>query len=132
VRLVRQFGDVRVGDVALALEAVPALPETIGAAVDAVGGTLVDFLDARSIYGASEYGFVNVGRAHGIGIGDELVVSTPGVAPTRRRPDGVPAEDIARVRVIRVEGATATVRVLGVNTTVLAPGLPVRRVRMAS
>jgi hypothetical protein len=36
------------------------------------------------------------------------------------------------VRVIRVEGATATVRVLGVNTTVLAPGLPVRRVRMAS
>jgi hypothetical protein len=130
--VVKQYGDAQIGDLLTWPEAIPEMPVTATPDAAALGGTLVAFLDARAMYGATEYGFVNIGRAQGLRIGDELMVYTPAAPPSRGAPEGVPPVDIARVRVIRVENSTATVRVLGVTTTVLSAGLPVRRVRSAS
>jgi hypothetical protein len=130
--VVRQYGDAHVGDILIWPEAIPELPVATTADAPALGGTLVAFLDTRSLYGATEYGFVNIGRAQGLRIGDELVVHTPALPPSRRDPEGVPPVDVAHVRVIRVEDGSATVRVLNVTSTVLSAGMPVRRVRTAS
>lgn len=131
--VIRQFGAARVGDPVVYFDAMPALPQAPAMeTAQVVTGRLVEFVEARAIHGASDYGFIDVGRTHGINVGDELIVSTMARPAGLGEADATPAEDIGTLRVIRVEDGSATVRVLNVNTTVLAPGLPVRRVRTAS
>lgn len=128
--LVRQFGDARIGDVIVTPGAVPVLPTVHhGEAGDgAQRGVLLEFVTEHAMYGAADYGFIDLGRAQGVAVGDELSVYVPPPPADVR----LPATAVATVRVIRVEGNSATVRVVGVNTTALAPGLPVRLVRRAS
>jgi hypothetical protein len=131
--IMRQFGAARVGDVVVAFDPMPALPQTPATeTTQVVAGRLLEFVEARAIHGASDYGFIDLGRTHGINVGDELIVSVPPRPATMRQATPTPAEDIGTLRVIRVEDGTATVRVLNVTSTVLSPGLQVRRVRSAS
>jgi hypothetical protein len=127
--LTRQFGDARIGDALLALDVVPAMPTSLQEhAGGALHGVLLDFVERHALYGAAEHAFVGLGRSHGLSIGDELSVhaaARPGEDPTN-------GPGIATVRVIRVEDGSATVRVTGLTSTALAPGLPVRLVRRAS
>jgi hypothetical protein len=127
--LTRQFGDARIGDALLALDVVPAMPTSLQEhAAGAMHGVLLDFVERHALYGTAEHAFVSLGRAHGLAIGDELSVHAAA------RPGENPAvgPGIATVRVIRVEDGSATVRVTGLTSTALAPGLPVRLVRRAS
>jgi hypothetical protein len=128
--IVRQFGDARIGDAVVALGALPVMPTAQHGAESgaAVNGRLLQFVELHGLYGAADYGFVDLGRTHGVSIGDELSVYVQARPDEPRRP----ATAVATVRVIRVEAGTATVRVVGVTSTALAPGLPVRLVRRAS
>jgi hypothetical protein len=121
--LVSQFGETRVGDMLLPLEPEPAMP--MGEAGDvATGptGVLLRFVSDHLLYGTAQLGFVSLGRVDGLGIGDEFAVYVPaeGVIPETR---------IATLRVVRTAERTATVRVIGANSTALRDGLPVRLIR---
>jgi hypothetical protein len=76
------------------------------------------------------YAFLNVGRQHGVGIGDEFSVYIP--EHEVNVGERVPDTHVATVRVIRTEDHTATVRVVAMNSTALRSGLPVRLVRRAN
>jgi hypothetical protein len=122
-RMVRQFGDARVGDLVMPLAAVPEIGMGQAEPVE-VGpqGHLLQFVAAHSLYGTTDVGFISLGRASGIGIGDEFgvyVATDAGGAPT----------EIGTLRVIRVDERSATVRVLGARSTALRDGLPVRMTR---
>lgn len=122
-RLVRQFGDARVGDLVMPLAAVPEIGMGRAEPVEAgPQGHLLQFVAAHSLYGTTDIGFISLGRASGIGIGDEFgvyVATDAGGAPT----------EIGTLRVIRVDERSATVRVLAASSTSLRDGLPVRMTR---
>jgi hypothetical protein len=127
----RQFGDARIGDYVIRLDALPEMPVgQLQATDESLQGTLLDFLEQHALYGAADYGFINLGRIHGLAIGDEITVFMP-ERTTRAAGTPLPPTDIATARVIRLGDSTATVRVVMVNTTELNPGLPVRLVRRA-
>lgn len=123
-RLVNQFGDARVGDAVMPLPAVPPIglgePEAVQAGVE---GQLLQFLVDEDLHGTTDLAFISVGRAAGVGIGDEFGVYIP--APEA----GLPAERVATVRVVRADERTSTVRVLTASSTALRNGLPVRLIR---
>jgi hypothetical protein len=119
-RMVRQYGDARVGDAVMRLPAVPEIG--LGRAEPIANGPeghLLQFTAAEPLYGTTDIGFISLGRASGVGIGDEfgVYVSTEGA--------GEPTH-VGALRVIRVDERSATVRVLGASSTALRDGLPVR------
>jgi hypothetical protein len=129
--LIRQFGDVRIGDAVLPMDALPALP--VGEPQPVTGGIegiLVEFLVNHALPNTMSYAFLNVGRQHGVGIGDEFSVYIP--EHEVNVGESVPDTHVATVRVIRTEDHTATVRVVAMNSTALRSGLPVRLVRRAN
>jgi hypothetical protein len=128
-KVVQQFSSARVGDAVLPLDPVPAVVR--GAPADVSGGAqgqLLAFLAPEPIHATTDRGFVDLGRAQGVGLGDELIAYLP-----EREVDGaaerLPPTVVARLRVVRVRDNTATVRVVGTRNTVLGAGLPVRIVR---
>lgn len=127
--VVRQFGELAVGDLVLPVEPAPDLtgliPQQLTSGPE---GRIVDFLDPQPIYGTQDHAFVDLGRAQGLGVGDELIVILPA-----RRDDNMgevllPPEVVARLRVLRVGERTATTKVIQLTEPVLEPGLPVRLV----
>lgn len=129
-RVVRQFGDAKVGDVVMPLGRAPDI--ALGVAEDAetgLQGNLLEFFVPEPLHGTADVAFVSLGSAHGLGIGDELAVYVPARPLDNERPEVLPPTTVATVRVIRVDPGTATVRVLSVNSTALRDGLPVRVVR---
>jgi hypothetical protein len=126
----RQFGVVRPGDLALpparfpeGLEGRVALPLEGGPE-----GAIIEFEVDRAVYGVPDRGFVNLGRAHGLEVGDELLAYVP-ERPARRGTEVVPPEPVAELKVLRVEENSATVRVTRLQHAALQPGLPVRLIR---
>jgi hypothetical protein len=126
----RQFGVVRPGDLALpparfpeGLEGRVALPVEGGPE-----GTIIGFEVDRAVYGVPDRGFVSLGRAHGISVGDELLAYVP-ERPARHGTEAVPPEPVAELKVVRVEEHSATVRVTRLEHAALQPGLPVRLIR---
>lgn len=130
--IIKQFGNLKVGDLAIALPTAPAMPldrltEVSGGPV----GEIVDFIVPQPLYGTTEYAIVDIGGARGLSIGDELLAYVAAQTVTDRRPAALPDQPIARMRVIRVTDATATVRVTRLNNSSLKAGLPVRVARKA-
>lgn len=123
-QVVLQFGDARVGDAVMPLRSVPPIglgePEAVESGVE---GQLLQFLVDEDLHGTADLAFISVGRAAGVGIGDEFGVYVP--APEA----GLPAERVATVRVVRADEQTSTVRVLSVSSAALRDGLPVRLIR---
>ena len=128
-RVVKQFSSARVGDAVLPLDPVPAVVRGVPADVSGgAEGHLLAFLAPEPMHATSDRGFVDLGRAQGIGLGDELIAYLPA-----REIDGaaelLPPTIVATLRVVRVRDNSATVRVVGTRNTVLGSGLPVRIVR---
>jgi hypothetical protein len=128
-QVMRQFAQTRAGDYMIPMEATPqigrGLPEPV---MNGEEGSLIAFLERESLYGTLDNGFINMGEANGLRIGDELVA----YVPRRRSAQGnveLPSETVALLRVVKVRGSTATVRVADASSTVLQSGLNVRVVR---
>jgi hypothetical protein len=128
-RVVRQFGTARLGDSVLPLGPLPEIglgePEPVESGPE---GMLLEFLTEEPLHGTTDIAFISVGRASGVGIGDEFGVYVPtrGVSGQAER---LPSEPVGTVRVVKVEENTATVRVRSVNNAALANGLPVHMIR---
>ncbi|HEX7091779.1 MAG TPA: LysM peptidoglycan-binding domain-containing protein [Longimicrobiales bacterium] len=128
VELSRQFGPVHAGDLALPLEESAGAPAAQVAVTDGPEGEIIDFRTEQPQPGVADQAFVSLGRRHGIEVGDELVA----YRPERPAADGsawLPEEPVAQLTVVRVEEGSATVRVAGLMSPALEPGLPVRLVR---
>ena len=67
-----------------------------------------------------------MGAARGVNVGDELLAFIPERQPTKTRPEVLPEEPIARMRVIKVTSGSATVRITRVHNSGLNADLPVR------
>jgi hypothetical protein len=122
-RLVGQFGDARVGDLVMRKGPIPQLeagePQRVA---DGPQGLLLEFLSSEPLYGVGDIAFLSLGRADGVGIGDEFAVYVPMASP-------LPAEQVGVVRVVRTGERTSTVRVVAVTSTALGDGLPVKLIR---
>ncbi len=129
-RLIAQFDEVRVGDGAVALPAAPDLGPARPAPVeDGARGSLVAFLREHPLPGSPELAFVDLGESAGVRVGDVIGLIQP-ARPAREDPTvTLPAELVAESLVLKVQGGSATVRILDVAEPVLAPGMPVQVVR---
>jgi hypothetical protein len=128
-RVVRQFGTARLGDSVMPLETLPQIglgeAEPVSSGPD---GRLLEFLADEPLYGPTDIAFISIGRASGVGIGDEFGVYVPSRSVSGQS-ERIPAEPVARVRVIKVDENTATVRVLSIDNAALTGGLPVHMMR---
>jgi hypothetical protein len=128
-RVVRQFGTARLGDSVILLGPLPQIgmgePEPVQTGPE---GQLLEFLMDEALYGPTDIAFISIGRANGVGIGDEFAVYVPARGITGQA-ERLPPETVGTVRVVRVEENTATVRVRSVNNAALANGLPVHMIR---
>jgi hypothetical protein len=129
-KLVKHFGPARVGDQVMVMQSSPSIGLGSPSAISGgPRGELLQFVHAEALYGTTDIGFVSLGRASGISIGDEFEVFVPSRAIDNERPEVVPNTSVATVRVIRVSDRTSTVRVLNVNNAALREGLSVRLIR---
>jgi hypothetical protein len=122
-RLVAQYSGALVGDAVMRPASVPDLPAGELAEVTAgPEGMLLEFLGREPLYGTTDLAFISLGRADGVGIGDEFAVYVP-------LDSRLPPERVGVVRVVRVGERTSTVRVLSVTGAALGDGLPIRLIR---
>lgn len=127
-----QFADMKVGDRVMPFPAIPPLPTVEPRQVSGgATGRIIDFLDEQLIYGISDIAFIDLGAARGMRVGDEVVAFV-----TERRPNAspptLPAEPVARMRVIKITNNTATVRVTHMRHSSLTSEMPVRVSRQQS
>lgn len=139
VRVEEQFGRVLRGQVMLPLDHYPAFSapsaEPVAGAFD-LEGRLMELVDDSPLPGRLARGFIDMGSARGVQVGDVFEAYLP-ARPARQRDRGahastierVPAERVAELRVVRVTDASATVVVDRLARPQLADGLPVRRIR---
>lgn len=130
--VIQQFADLKVGDLTIPLPSVPTLPTV--EPIDISGGAtgrIIDFMVRQPLYGTTDIGFVDLGSSKGINIGDELVAFIPERRPDKKKPDVLPEEIVARMRVIKLTDATATVRITRVHESGLSHQLPVRHSKQA-
>ncbi len=129
-RLIAQFDEVRVGDIAIEVPTAPELgtgrPDPVE---DGPRGTLLAFLREHPLPGSPELAFVDLGEPAGVRVGDVIGLIQPARAARKDPTLALPSELVAESLVVRVHGATATVRVLDVAEPVLEPGMPVQVVR---
>lgn len=130
--IVSQFSDLKIGDLAVPLPSVPALPAgQMTAVTGGPTGDIIDFLVPQPLVGTAEHVFVSLNTTQGISIGDELVAYLPEIKPTEKRPEVLPEQPVALLRVIRVNERAATARVVRLYNAALEKGLPVRVARKA-
>ena len=128
-RVVRQFGTARLGDSVMPLPPLPAIGLGEGAPVQTgPEGRLLEFMADEPLYGPTDIAFISVGRASGVGIGDDFGVYMPGGGISGET-EQIPAEAVGTVRVVKVGENSSTVRVLTVNSAAMASGLPVYMIR---
>jgi hypothetical protein len=127
--VIRQYGPARVGDHMIPFEPATGLrrgePTAISGGAE---GTLVAFLEGDPLFGTYDNGFVDIGQADGLTVGDELIAFIA-ARPGGLRGAELPQEVVATLRVIKVRDNSATVRVTATSSTALREGLPVRVVR---
>jgi hypothetical protein len=128
-RVVRQYGTARLGDKVMPLAALPEIalgePEPIQNGPE---GQLLEFMTPEELHGTTDLAFISVGRASGVGIGDEFMVYVPARSMSGQA-EQLPPEVVGTLRVVKVGDTTSTVRVLTVNSAALRDGLPVRMTR---
>lgn len=128
-RVVRQFGTARLGNSVMPLGPLPQIGVGEAEPVQSgPGGHLLSFLTEEALHGPTDVAFISVGRASGVGIGDEFGVYVPAQRITGQA-EVIPAEPVARLRVVKVDENTATVRVLSIENAALENGLPVQMIR---
>lgn len=129
-RLIRQFGDPKIGDVLLPLRGIPAIglgePDSIEAGIE---GHLLQFFIPESLHSTTDLAFLSVGHADGVGIGDEFAVYVPARGIDNERAERLPPTRVGSVRVVRVAENSSTARVLGITHAALRDGLPIRMIR---
>ncbi|MGH7505707.1 MAG: LysM peptidoglycan-binding domain-containing protein [Longimicrobiales bacterium] len=128
--LVHVYGEGRLGDVVIPIDRMPAMPRGEARPIaDGAYGRLIDVLLPQPHPGQTDIAFVDLGRSEGVGIGDELMLYVPERPLADGRAEQVPATEVATMRVVRVEDATATVRIVGMRYAAVERGLNVRVVR---
>ena len=125
--VMQQFADMKVGDFTIPLPAVPAIPTQEPRAVTGgATGHIIDFLDPQPLYGTTDIGFIDLGAAHGMNVGDEVVAFLPQRQPDKKKPDVLPEEPVAQMRIIKLTDNTATVRITRMHNSSLTANMPVR------
>ena len=122
-----QFSNMRVGDLTIPLPTIPVLPTALP--VEVIGGPsghIIDFLVQQPLIGTTEIGFIDMGIATGLQIGDELIAFVPERQPDKKKPEILPEELVARMVVIKLTDKTSTVRVTNLSNASLNRDLPVR------
>ena len=130
-RVVAQSGAIEPHAAVVAIDSFP-LREGMEAGVVSGGaeGQIIGFVDEQELPGIYERGFLSVGRAAGVGVGDEFDAYVPERTSRKRLGNAELAEEhVARLRVIRTTDRTATFIVTELTHPVLAAGMPVRLVR---
>jgi hypothetical protein len=122
--ITHQFGTLEIGNLVIPMDSFPVLAGEVQPVANGTEGKLIEFLVPQAVYGTEEIGFVSLGSAGGIKVGDELHVTLP----ARSRDDRIPAQPIAKLLVTRVTQRSSTVRVTHLHNPVLVEGLPVRLV----
>ena len=123
-RLIAQFDEVREGDGVIDMTPAPDLGTARPSPVEGgARGRLLGFVLEHPLPGSPELGFVDLGGPAGVAVGDLIGLILPERAaqddPTRTLPE----ELIAEAVVVRVSGASATIRVLDVAEPALEPGM---------
>jgi hypothetical protein len=139
VEVDQQYGRVISGHMVLPLD---LYPDFLGLAAEPVAGefdltgTLMEMVEDQELYNVLSRGFINLGMAHGVQVGDIFEAYLPprpnrGAEATRAHAgeQTLPEQSLALLRVLRVMDSTATVVVDRITLPHLAPGVPVRRVR---
>jgi hypothetical protein len=128
--VVEQFADMTIGDVAIPLPVVPAMPPNRLTEVSGgPNGKVLEFLDDQPLYSTTDFAFVNLGVKDGLNLGDELLAYMP-----KKKMGGkevLNEQAVARMRVIHVSERTATVRVTRLSNAVLGDNVPARVVSVA-
>ena len=128
-KVIRQYAITRAGDYLIPMDRTPeigrGMPQPV---MNGEEGTLVAFLEREPLYGTMDNGFIDMGEDAGLRIGDELIAYVP-PRPALKKNVTLPAEAVATLRVVKVRGSSATVRVGDASSTTLQPGLLVRVVR---
>jgi hypothetical protein len=124
--VVRLFGVVAEGNVAVSLPVFPVAAGVAPVEASGIEGRIVRFQDEHALQMTENIAFLDLGRASGVREGDEFLVYTP----ARQRSWGVqPEVEIAHLQVVRVMDRTASARVDRVLQPALEAGLPVRVTR---
>ena len=121
--VVHQYGTAKAGDYVIVAQPRPEMPRGVPSELsDGPGGRIVAFLEDDPLKGTSDQGFIDLGRDQ-VELGDILEVYLP-----ENVAGGVElaAARVARLKVIRAEDQSSTVRVLQVSNTALANGMSVR------
>lgn len=127
VIVVRQFGEFAVGDIVIPASLAPDLTgRRVRQVVSGPEGSILTFLVPQPVYSTHDHAFINLGRAHGLGVGDELIVILPDRPVAQLDETRLPSEVVARLRVLRVGERTSTAKVIQLTEPVLEQGLPVR------
>lgn len=122
-RVVKQYGDAQAGNIVIPAPATPELPRGEPSELaDGARGQLIHFLDDDPLKGNPDQGFIDLGRAD-VGPGDIVTVYLPASVAGGTE---LQTARIARLKVIRTDETSSTVRVLQVANTGLADGMPVR------
>jgi hypothetical protein len=118
-----QYGEAKAGDLVIPAPGQPSLPRGVPSDVsDGARGQLLAFLDEDPLKGNPDMAFIDMGSGE-VGLGDLLTVYLPEDIAGGSE---LQTARIARLKVIRTESSSATVRVLQVENTGLAHGMPVR------
>jgi hypothetical protein len=124
--VVRQFGEAHVGDQVIAVDALPMIPVgELNPVTDGAQGRILEFLVEQPLYGTGEHAFVSLGQDR-VRLGDELAVFVPAEQASGTTTQAVvPPTEVARARVVRVAGRSATIRLTRVGDSSVTDGLPV-------
>jgi hypothetical protein len=125
--VMQQFADMKVSDLTIPMPAIPSIATTEPAMVSGgATGRIIDFLDPQPLYATTDIGFIDLGTAQGIQVGDEVVAFLPQRQPDKKKPDILPEEPVAQMRIIKLTNSTATVRITRMHNTALKSNMPVR------
>lgn len=100
-----------------------------------LGGRILEFVEAKTLYGRADMAVIDLGETDGVKVGDVFEAFLPerasqAVDPTnlRQRISTLPPEPVAELRVVRVSDRNATVKVDRLMHAELGEGLAVWRI----
>lgn len=119
-RVERMFDRVLLDDF---VTVAPAHPERVGVhpvpVQDGMEATILAFADPHELQILGDVGYLDVGAANGVAVGDEFVAVTAGEEEWS-------GTEAGRLQVISVRDRTAAVRILSQDGAIFRAGIPVR------
>jgi hypothetical protein len=137
-RVIDQFGAVHPDQLVIPLDMYPDFRGMVAEPVESpdIAGRMIGFADEQPIYRITDRAFIDLGREHGVQVGDVFTAILPERAARRREPgefttriETVPPSHVAELRVLRVNERDATVVVDKLFFPQLEAGLRVERIR---